>query len=184
MLTRARNYGIVESTAPSPAIKLSNGKWVPADNIGSVEEYLGRQLKLDLQRSKQESLIEAMEKPTDWLAKRNAAYDDIKKRIAGVYAIQMGKYYTAGFPVEEAQQLAENAANALLQIELRDLEMTLPGANTVFASAANTQAARESKYALAEGVAEHRKSDKEIYKRYRAKKKAKKAKRAAKKSQQ
>jgi hypothetical protein len=173
-------YGgeIVDKARPSLAIKQDGEIWAAADNLGGVEEYISRQLKMDVIMNSQPNLVEAMKTPDVWLKRRNDEMALIKKRVAKTYADQVGKYYTAGYLIEEAQRLAEDAANVLLQIELKDIEVTHPGSSTIYASAANDMINRNNEFLIKNGGAE---SDKAIYKRY---KKAKKQKKASKKQTQ
>jgi hypothetical protein len=169
---------IVDKAAPSLAISKKGEIWEAAADLGGVEEYISRQLKMDVIMNSQASLVEAMKTPEKWLERRNDDMALIKRRVAKTYADQVGKYYTAGYPIEEAQRLAEDAANVMLQIELRDLDVTHPGSSTIYASAANDMINRNNEFLIRNGGAE---SDKAVYKRY---KKAKKQKKASKKQAQ
>jgi hypothetical protein len=57
---------IVDKGAPSLAIKKNGDIWQAADDLGGVEEYISRQLKLDVIQKRQKSLIEAIKTPDEW----------------------------------------------------------------------------------------------------------------------
>lgn len=155
----------------------------PANAGKGAVSYIGSELGLDLYNKRETALALAMADPSKWVTSRQALLKPIQERVAAEYAIQLKKYETAGFPIEEGMKRAANYANMLLQKELEDLELEHPGSGTIWASAAHKMSDRNFQFAGAMGGAESPVNEKEIYKRMRAKKKAKKAKRAVKSGQ-
>lgn len=173
MLTRLRNVGIGGS-----AVILAdpfNG------DENAIAKYLNTELGVARQFDKDMKLAEAMKTPDIWLGNRNGAVNKVLiEKIAPWYKQKLNSYIGRGYSVDEALKMANASANRLLQEELLELELDFPGASTVFSSAAHQVADRNFNFMGHLGTEEIPVNEKEIYKRYRAKKKAKRAKKASK----
>ena len=151
---------------------------VNPDKEADLIKFLDKELKISFLQKREEAIALAAEKPSKWLAQRNLRMEEVKKRVATAYALELGKFDTAGFPPAESMARASKFANLILMNELENLELTYPGSSTVFNSAAHIAANRNDNFNLATGGAEVDK--KAIYKEMRALKKAKRAKKLSK----
>jgi hypothetical protein len=147
------------------------------NNVGDTTDYLARELGIVVRAKRDQSLVNATVDPATWLSNREEEVEKIVKKVAESYNTRMDNLRQAGLPFAEAQTMCTRSANSEYLIQMEDLEITNPGSATIWGSAANTMANRNTKFNLALGEAE---GDKAIYKRIRAGKKAKKAKRKAK----
>ena len=166
-ITRTR-LGVSYNTA-APFLKAGGD---PPDDNGAIENFIGRELKLDLHNTQELSLIEAMTDPGTWVGKRKTEMDKIKSRVADVYAKQLSvAYKDHNFSADDAQAYATKHAQKALDIELENLEYMQPGATTIYQSAAFDQRSKNAKFALADGQGEF---DMATYKKLRRQRKAQK----------
>ena len=160
-----RNLGQLVPLGLEPDGKATESK-------ANLKTYIGRELGVDRNIKKEESLIKAAMKPDEWLDARKTKLDSLLNDATDFYQKRLAHYYNAGYSAAGSEEKAQNETNSFLKLLMSDLDDEQPGASTIFASAANKLAGRETQFMLANGRAE---SDKEIYKRIRAQKKAKKA---------
>lgn len=138
----------------------------------AASEYIGREMKLDLHANQEKSLIDAMASPQTWITDRKTEMDRIKYTVAKVYADRLNDAYGIfKFSVDDAQAYATKHAQKTLDLELENLEYIMPGATTVYQSAAFTDRARNAQYAMASGQGE---LDVAAYKRMKKQYKAQK----------
>lgn len=148
------------------------GKTQAALSETDYQDFIDRELHLTLKEKQEKSLAKAMMKPDEWLTDRHNEFPAIRDGVAAAYKKYYDSFYAEGYSAEEAQVKASRIAQNILDIEMEELEMRMPGAATIFKGAANEKNHRDNRLAGALGGYE---TDKEIYKRIRRKKKAKKA---------
>lgn len=141
-----------------------------------VEGFISRELEIDFQAAREESLAKAAVSPVRWLEERKDEMAIIKKKVADHFARKMIHYEAYNYSVEKANAHAAASANRYYLEELAELEDRNPGMSTIAAGAAHRAAYRDGKFDLAMNGADR----KIIYKEERTRRKAKKSRKAAK----
>jgi hypothetical protein len=60
---------------------LGRDRKIATDPDGAVDKYLQKELKIDLYKQQQSSLVEALKTPDAWLGKRETCYEKINSRV-------------------------------------------------------------------------------------------------------
>lgn len=148
----------------------------PFADAAAAEKYLKKELKIELHKKQQDSLIKAIKTPDVWLGERKTAMDAIAKSLSKPYTDAIDRY-TEYYPVDEAIQMAGEDIKPLYEIEKRYMDLTLPGANQLYTGALlENQGMRDQAHIQANALTDRSQWKKE----YKAKRKAKKASKAAK----
>lgn len=144
---------------------------------GVVDHYLQKELKIELYKKQQTSLVEALKTPEKWLAARDASLKTITEELAPIYYDAIEKYREL-YPVDEAVELANRDIKSLYEVKMRQLEVEQPGASLLFQGAVleNNKDKILGNAFLSGGSQTSKEEFKRYYKEKRARKKAKKSK--------
>lgn len=165
----------------------AGGSYLTANPIADKDiasEYIRKELKTDLHEKQTEALIEALTEPKVYLAKRKTFINgaDNNPKVTGGMNARLGDYFykrvkvyeDAGYPNQEALDMARNDTAGEYEIEMRTLNAIIPGGDYLLSRAMvkNSRAVNDGKVLL--GAT----SEQEWKKAYKQKRKQKKAARA------
>jgi hypothetical protein len=145
---------------------------------GVAAKYLEKELKLDLYKEQQTSLVTALTKPEEWLTKRDTSMRKLIAELSPIYNESIENYMKL-YPTDEAIDLANQDIKSLFDVKMRHLELEQPGASLLFQGAVlNNNIDKIKANAVLTGVSggSSKEEFKKYYKEKRARKKAKRSK--------
>ncbi len=143
-------------------------------NPATVKNYLKRELKIELNNTKEASLIKALTKPEDWLKERKKKLEELADTVEPTFTAALKTYVDAGYPYDEAQAFATQEANAVYQLKMQQLDAIMPGAGVLLTGAVKERQYQGDKAGMYNG------GDAVDYRAKYEKRKAKKASKRAK----
>jgi hypothetical protein len=153
------NNGIIATRLPFVRVDGTNAP------TQIVQDYLERELKIELHSTQEKSLVSALTEPAKYLDAREASLKEIAKDLAGPYQESQNYYFKVGYPVDEAIALSNIEAKALYDIRLQRLNITNPGADVLITGAINQQTGKIKEAALINGNGKDKKYYKAKYKK-------------------
>lgn len=104
------------------------------NNAGNASDYLKKELKVALHEKQQESLINALQRPEDWLSERTRLVNLMLASLGNTYNTQVEKYLQY-YPADEAVALATEDIRPIYEMEMRNIEIEHPGASILYQGA-------------------------------------------------
>jgi hypothetical protein len=113
--------------------------------------YLKKELKIDLHDTQEQSLVQALKNPEKYLIERKKKLEKIAEDLSHPYQDSIDFYFKAGYPMDEAIQLADIEIKGLYDSKIRQLNTIMPGASVMLTSAIDDQNAERKQVALMNG---------------------------------
>lgn len=95
-----------------------------------IQNFLAKELKLELSDRQQQSMVSALTKPEAWLKTRKIQMVKILNELAPVYQAAITKYSEV-YPMDEALAHANDEIKVLYDIKIKHLELEHPGGSVL-----------------------------------------------------